>query len=96
MVATIHVGDSVVFVNEDQKSHHTATGLTGAARFSEPRWSDAMLKPNGSIGPGAWSTGDLAPGARSAPIQATAAGTFLYGCFFDYSAGMRGQIIVEP
>src|ERR1039457_3978618 len=60
VVATIHVGDSVVFVNEDQKSHHTATGLVGAARFSEPRWSDAMLNANGSIGPGASSTGDLA------------------------------------
>ena len=93
---TVHVGDVIVFVNSDASAHHTATGLPGATRFSEPRWSDAVLKPLGSIGSNLWSTGDLAPGARSAPMVASSAGTFLYGCFFHYSAGMRGEIIVQP
>jgi plastocyanin len=93
---TVHVGDAVVFVNGDASAHHTATGLSGANRFSEPRWSDAVLKPMGAIGPNQWSTGDLAPGARSAPMVAASPGTFLYGCFFHYSAGMRGVIVVQP
>ena len=95
-VLKVHVGDTIVFTNDDPKDHHTATGLEGAQRFSEPRWSDAMLKPVGTIGANPWSTGDLAPGARSAPMTATTPGLFLYGCFFHYSAGMRGEIIVEP
>ena len=93
---TVHVGDAIVFVNDDPSAHHTATGLPGANRFSEPRWSDAVLKPLGAIGPSLWSTGDLAPGAKSAPMLASVAGTYLYGCFFHYSAGMRGAIVVLP
>jgi plastocyanin len=95
-VLTVHVGDAIVFVNDDAGAHHTATGLPGATRFSEPRWSDAVLKPLGTIGPDQWSTGDLAPGAKSAPMLASVAGTYLYGCFFHYSAGMRGAIVVQP
>lgn len=95
-IVHVHVGDSIVFVNNDTDAHHTATGLTGATRFSEPRWTQAVLKQFGSIGAQPWSSGDLAPGSGSAPMVASTAGTFLYGCFFHYSAGMRGEIIVEP
>jgi len=95
-VLTVHVGDSIVFVNDDAVAHHTATGLVGATKFGEPRWTQAVLKPFGDIGSQPWSSGDIAPGARSAPLLATTPGTFLYGCFFHYSAGMRGEIIVEP
>ncbi len=95
-VIRVHVGDYVVFYNSDS-AHHTATSIAGATTFpEEPRWSVSVLKASGSIGSDNWSTGDLAPGARSAPIEASKAGTYLYGCFFDYSAGMRGVIIVEP
>lgn len=94
-VVHVHVGDALVFVNGDQVAHHTATGLP-STRFSEPRWTQAALTQSGTIGAQAWSTGDLAPGARSAPIAASTAGTYLYGCFFHYSAGMRGEIVVEP
>ena len=91
----VHVGDTIVFVNGDQTAHHTATGLP-SARFSEPRWTQAALTQSGAIGAQGWSSGELAPGARSAPIAASTAGTYLYGCFFHYSAGMRGEIVVEP
>lgn len=94
-VITVHVGDSVVFVNSDNR-HHTASSIAGASFPQEPKWSAEELKAGGAIGAARWSTGDLAPGARSAPITATKAGTFLYGCFFDYTAGMRGTVIVEP
>jgi plastocyanin len=95
-VVHVHVGDHVVFVNDDS-DHHTATALENAVTFvDDPRWTDDALHAAGSIGSGFWTTGDLAPGQRSAPIAAQKAGTYLYGCFFDYSAGMRGEIVVEP
>jgi len=92
----IHVGDAVVFANADSR-HHTATGLGGETSFPDnPRWTDSALQASGKISADPWSTGDLAPGAKSAPIIATQPGTFLYGCFYDYSAGMRGEIVVQP
>ena len=90
----VRVGETVVFINSDTR-HHTATSLGDEAVFPQsPHWTDSALTASGTIGGGAWSTGDLAPGARSGPIAASRAGTYLYGCFFDYSAGMRGEIIV--
>jgi len=95
-ILKVHVGDRVVFVNDDT-DHHTATALVGAGSFiDDPRWTEAALHATGEIGPGFWSTGDLAPGQKSAPLVAKQAGTYLYGCFFDYGAGMRGEIVVEP
>lgn len=92
----VHVGETVVFVNSDTR-HHTATFLGDEGVFPQnPRWTDSALRASGTIGAEAWSTGDLAPGARSGPIAASKAGTYLYGCFFDYSAGMRGEIVVVP
>ncbi len=92
----VHVGEAVVFVNADSR-HHTATGIPGSTTFpSDPHWTDAALRAGGALNGDAWSTGDLAPGARSAPVKAEKPGTYLYGCFFDYSAGMRGTIVVEP
>ena len=93
-VVHVRVGDSVTFVNDDSK-HHTATGISGADSFvADPRWTDSALQRSGSIGSGDWSTGDLAPG-KSATVVAAKPGTYYWGCFFEYSAGMRGQIIVE-
>lgn len=95
-VVRVHVGDSIVFVNDDT-DHHTATSLVAASTFvDDPRWTDDALRSTGDIGPGFWSTGDLAPGQRSTPMVARKAGTYLFGCFFDYGAGMRGEIVVAP
>ena len=95
----VHVGDWIVFANQDS-SHHTATGLVAATRplkfVDSPKWTDTALKFGGAIGTDVWSTGDLAPGARSQPMKVDRPGTYLYGCFFDYGAGMRGEIVVEP
>lgn len=92
----IHVGDSIVFTNADTR-HHTATGIPDETTFPDnPRWTDSALQASGKIGADAWSTGDLAPGTHSSPIAATKPGMYLYGCFFDYSAGMRGEIVVLP
>ncbi len=92
----VHVGDAIVFDNTDSRDH-TATSIEDASVFpQDPHWTPSALKFSGKIGEGPWTTGDLAPGARSAPIVAAKAGKYLYGCFYDYSAGMRGEIIVEP
>lgn len=95
-VVHVRVGDRVVFVNDDT-DHHTATALVNAVSFvDDPRWTDDALHASGEIGPRFWSTGDLAPGQKSAALLARKAGTYLFGCFFDYGAGMRGEIVVEP
>lgn len=92
----VHVGDEIIFVNADSR-HHTATSLLAKTSFpDEPHWADSALRYSGNIGSADWSTGDIAPGARSAPLTAKKAGTYLYGCFYDYSAGVRGVVVVEP
>ena len=95
-VLRVHVGDEIVFVNDDVKAH-TVTALPDAGAFPEdPHWTDDVLRPSGAIGSGVWTTGEIKPGASSKAIEVKSAGKFLYGCFYDYSAGMRGEIIVEP
>jgi len=94
-VLRVHVGDRVVFKNDDTHAH-TATGLTGTTFVDDPMWTDASTRPSTTIDAGQWSTGEIRPGASSPVLTAKTPGTFLYGCFFDYSAGMRGEIIVEP
>jgi plastocyanin len=37
----------------------------------------------------------LQPGGSSGVFIANSAGTYLYGCFFHYSGGMRGVIIAH-
>jgi plastocyanin len=95
-VVHVHVGDQIVFVNEDVKSH-TVTALPDSSTFpDDPHWTDDVLRQSGAIGAGTWSTGELKPGASSRPIAVKKSGKYLYGCFYDYSAGMRGEIIVDP
>jgi len=95
-VLHVHVGDAIVFVNEDVKAH-TVVALPDSAAFpQDPHWTDDVLRPTGSVGDAMWSTGELKPGASSKPVQVKKAGKYLYGCFIDYSAGMRGEIVVDP
>lgn len=94
-VLHVHVGDRITFKNEDTRSH-TATGLTGATFVQDPAWTDESLKPMTVIGAAPWSTGEIRPGGTSSQLTVKTPGTYLYGCFYDYSAGMRGEIVVEP
>jgi plastocyanin len=95
-VVHVHVGDEIVFANDDVKSH-TVTSLPESSTFpDDPHWTDDVLRPSGAIGSGSWTTGELKPGASSKPIAVKKAGRYLYGCFYDYSAGMRGEIVVDP
>lgn len=95
-VLRVHVGDQIVFVNDDVKAH-TVTSLPDSSSFpQDPHWTDDVLRPSGAIGAGAWTSGEIKPGASARPIAVKKAGKYLYGCFYDYSAGMRGEIIADP
>ncbi|HEY5094056.1 MAG TPA: hypothetical protein VII69_02955 [Candidatus Eremiobacteraceae bacterium] len=95
-VLHVHVGDAIIFNNEDVKAH-TVVALPDSGAFpDDPHWTDDVLRQTGYIGDAMWSTGELKPGASSKPIQVKKAGKYLYGCFIDYSAGMRGEIVVDP
>ena len=95
-IVHVHVGDEIVFANDDVKAH-TVTSLSDSVTFpDDPHWTDEVLRQTGYIGAPMWSTGELKPGASSKPIPAKKPGKYLYGCFIDYSAGMRGEIIVDP
>jgi plastocyanin len=95
-VVTIPVGSGVRFVNVDNTSH-TATAIPGASTFpSTSPFSASALQPGSTSAlSGAWGAGVLQAGSSSGIFVANTAGTYLYGCFFHYSGGMRGVIIAH-
>jgi len=44
---------------------------------------------------GGWSSGTLGAGSGSQILLADKPGTYLYGCFFHYTAPMHGAILVQ-
>jgi plastocyanin len=95
-VITIPVGSGVRFVNVDNTTH-TVTAIPGATTFPAitPFSASALQPGTTSDLSGAWGAGVLQPGGASGIFIANAAGTYLYGCFFHYSGGMRGVIIAH-
>ena len=95
-VVTIPVGSGVRFVNVDN-TNHTVTAIPGATTFpANTPFSAAALQPGASSDlAGAWGAGVLQPGGTSGVFVATSPGTYLYGCFFHYSGGMRGVIVAH-
>lgn len=95
-VITIPVGSGVRFVNVDNTTH-TVTAIPGASTFpSQSPFSASALQPGATSElSGAWGAGVLQPGGSSGVFVANTAGTYLYGCFFHYSGGMRGVIIAH-
>ena len=93
---TIPVGSGVRFVNVDNTTH-TVTAIPGATTFpSISPFSAAALQPGTTSDlSGAWGAGVLQPGGASGVFVANTAGTYLYGCFFHYSGGMRGVIVAH-
>ncbi len=93
---TIPVGSGVRFVNVDNTTH-TVTAIPAATTFpSISPFSAAALQPGATSDlSGAWGAGVLQPGGASGVFVANTAGTYLYGCFFHYSGGMRGVIIAH-
>ncbi len=92
----IAVGSGVRFVNVDNTTH-TVTAIPGASAFpvNSPFTASALQPGATSDLSGAWGAGALQPGGSSGVFIANTAGTYLYGCFFHYSGGMRGVIIAH-
>ena len=93
-ITTVPVGATVRFMNVDSFAH-TSTSLTGTS-FPAPSPFDASAQlTSGATLSGGWSSGTLGAGNGSQVLLADKAGTYLYGCFFHYTAPMRGAIVVH-
>lgn len=94
-VATVAVGSGVQFLNVDNTSH-TATAIPGANTFpAVSPFSFSATQPVSAPISGAWSAGTLQAGSASAIFVINEPGTYLFGCFFHYSGGMRGAIVAQ-
>ena len=96
-LANVHVGDTVHFVNSDGTGiNHTATLIPGATTFpaGSPFTTSAQTRSGTNVTDN-WSTGILTPGSSSQNIAITAAGTYVYGCFYHYGSPMRGEIVAQ-
>lgn len=99
-VLNVAVGDSIVFKNADG-FNHTSTSIPVADTNDEKQFpgkypfKSSALSQTGATLSGGWSSGALQAGATSQTILADKAGTYLYGCFYHYSANMRAAIVAQ-
>jgi plastocyanin len=93
-VTTVPVGATVRFVNVDSFGH-TSTSLTGTSFPAPSPFAASAQLTSGTTLSGGWSSGTLGAGNGSQVLLADKAGTYLYGCFFHYTAPMRGAIVVQ-
>jgi plastocyanin len=93
-VTTVPVGATVRFVNVDSFGH-TSTSLSGTSFPAPSPFSASAQLTSGTTLSGGWSSGTLGAGNGSQVLLADKAGTYLYGCFFHYTAPMRGAIVVQ-
>jgi plastocyanin len=94
-VTMISVGSQIHFVNVDS-FQHTATLLQGFTSFppSSPLKGSAETQAGTTLSSN-WSSGVLQPSSSSQTITADVAGTYLFGCYFHYSGGMRAAIVAQ-
>ncbi|HEX3550262.1 MAG TPA: plastocyanin/azurin family copper-binding protein [Candidatus Elarobacter sp.] len=93
-VASVPVGATVRFVNVDSFGH-TSTSLSGASFPAASPFDASAQLTSGTTLSGGWSSGTLGAGNGSQVLLADKPGTYLYGCFFHYTAPMRGAIVVQ-
>jgi len=95
-VTNVTVGSGVQFVNVDN-TEHTATSIPGTTVFpATSPFGIAALTPSVNIPiNGNWSAGGLEPGQSSQVFLINQPGTYIFGCFFHYSGGMRGEIVAQ-
>ncbi|HEU4762569.1 MAG TPA: plastocyanin/azurin family copper-binding protein, partial [Gemmatimonadales bacterium] len=86
---TVHVGESVTFVNNGMAAPHTVTFGT------EPANPFASTGDPTSFAGGDLSSGIQLPG-QSFTVTFTAAGRFDYYCALHDYMGMVGTVVVEP
>lgn len=93
-VTTVPLGATVRFVNVDSFGH-TSTSLSGTSFPAASPFDASAQLASGTTLSGGWSSGTLGAGNGSQVLLADKAGTYLYGCFFHYTAPMRGAIVVQ-
>jgi plastocyanin len=95
-VTNVSVGSGVRFLNVDN-TEHTATSIPGTTVFpAESPFGVSALQPTANVGVGgSWGAGALEPGEMSQVFVVNQPGTYIYGCFFHYSGGMRGVIVAK-
>jgi plastocyanin len=93
-VTTMTVGQTVRFVNVDSFAH-TSTSLPGTTFPAASPFAASAQLTSGATLSGGWSSGTLGAGNGSQDVLADKPGTYLYGCFFHYTAPMRGAIVVH-
>ena len=94
LVTNVALGTTVRFVNVDSFPH-TASAVSGTSFPAASPLGGAALNASGGTLSSGWTSGTLGAGTASQPLLADKAGTYLYGCFFHYSAPMRGAIVVQ-
>ena len=93
LVVVAH-GTTIQFHNEDS-FNHTATGIPGEAFPGGDPIPSSALSPSGSdVSQAGWSSGALTGGSFSQSFSTSAAGQYLFGCFYHYPT-MRGVVIVQ-
>jgi plastocyanin len=94
-VTTVSVGTQIHFVNIDSFAH-TATAIPGATTFpTGSPFKGSALMQTGTTVSSKWTSGALQPNSSSQTLTADQPGTYLYGCFFHYGAGMRAAIVAQ-
>ncbi|MBV9271145.1 MAG: hypothetical protein JO165_08625 [Candidatus Eremiobacteraeota bacterium] len=95
LVTTVAVGTTIQFKNSDTFLH-TASFVGTQPSFPDvPHFNGSETSHFGTAISQPWSTGALSPGTTSPSITIDVAGTYLYGCFYHYSAPMRGVIVAQ-
>ncbi|MGH7707461.1 MAG: cupredoxin domain-containing protein [Vulcanimicrobiaceae bacterium] len=94
LVTTVAVGTVIRFTNSDSFAH-TASSFAGSAFPSASPLGSGALNAAGDRLSTGFTSGNLNPGASSQPIIADVAGTYLFGCFYHYTAPMRAMIVVH-
>jgi plastocyanin len=88
-------GTVVQFHNQDGFDH-TASGIPGSSFPGGTPIPFSALTPSGSdVSQAGWSTGLLVGGSYSRTFTTSTVGQYLFGCYYHYSSGMRGVIIVQ-
>ena len=88
-------GTVVQFQNQDG-FNHTASSISGSSFPGGAPIPFSAQTPSGAdVAQPGWSTGTLTAGAYSRPFTTSAAGQYLFGCFYHYPSGMRGVIVVQ-
>ncbi len=88
-------GTVIQFHNQDG-FNHTATGIPGSSFPGGAPIPFSALTPSGTdVSQAGWSSGLLTAGSFSRTFTTLAVGQYLFGCYYHYTSGMRGVIIVQ-